>query len=227
MGVTLNSAKLALVGAALLVGTAGAASAADVYQRGSLKDTGDVYMPPITWTGFYAGVHAGGAFGGEVDDTSETFDLDSAFTGGVHVGYNWQASPNWVVGVEGSISALGTEFSEDSNLLLEEWSEYVASLRGRAGVAFDQNLVYGTAGIAFLGYSNDAADQLDEDTSIGFVIGAGWERKIAENISFGVEGLYYNFGTDEDARVDAETDFFTVTARLNYHFNSGYSDPLK
>lgn len=225
MGVTLNTLKLALLGATFLVGAAGAASAADVYQRGSIKDTGDVYLPPITWTGFYAGVHAGGAFGGEAEvEGVVSFDLEDTFTAGVHVGYNWQASANWVVGIEGSISHLALDVED----LDEEGSDYVASIRGRAGVAFDQNLVYGTAGVAFLGYSDFAADILDEDVGVGFVIGAGWERKVTDNISFGIEGLYYNFsdevaGTD----LDVETDFFTVTARLNYHFTSGYSDPLK
>jgi outer membrane immunogenic protein len=224
----LNTLKLALLGATLLVGAAGAASAADVYQRGSIKDTGDVYMPPITWTGFYAGVHAGGAFGGEATltdgDDELAFDLESAFTGGAHIGFNWQASQHWVVGIEGSLSHLALEVEE----LGEEGSDYVASIRGRAGVAFDQNLVYGTAGVAFLGYSDLAADILDEDVGVGFVIGAGWERKITSNLSFGVEGLYYNFNDDvRDTDLEVETDFFTVTARLNYHLNAGYSDPMK
>lgn len=215
-----------MLGAILLAGASSAASAADAYQRGGLKDAPEAYYPPITWAGFYAGVHAGGAFGGEIEFSNdiESFDLDDAFTGGVHVGYNWQASANWVIGVEGSISALGLEVSDEDF----DWTDYVASIRGRAGVAFDQNLVYGTAGVAFLGYADDAADLLGDDTEVGFVIGAGWERKITDNISFGLEGLYYNFETDvEDENVDVETDFFTVTARLNYHFNVGRYESLK
>jgi outer membrane immunogenic protein len=233
LGVTLKSVKFALVGASLLIG-AGAANAADVYQRGSIKDAPEVYMPPITWTGFYVGAHAGGAFGGEAEFSNDfdslSLDVDNAFTGGVHVGYNWQASQNWVVGIEGSISALSLE-AEDGDL---EISDYVASIRGRAGVAFDQNLVYGTAGVAFLGYADDTANLLDDDdTAVGFVIGAGWERKITDNLSFGVEGLYYNFESDvsdevfDASGVNLETDFWTVTARLNYHFNRGYDSPLK
>ena len=232
----MNGLKLALVGASFLLSAAGAASAADVYQRGSIKDTPDVYMPAITWTGFYVGVHAGGAFGGEIEvsvgDDSDSTDLDNAFTGGAHIGFNWQASPHWVVGVEGSISALTLDVSDlDFEGDETEWANYVASVRGRAGVTFDQNLVYGTAGVAFLGYSDEVAEVLDEDTAVGFVIGAGWERKITDNLSFGLEGLYYNFETDIDfvevGNVDFETDFFTVTARLNYHFTSDRDAPLK
>jgi outer membrane immunogenic protein len=221
MGVTLKSLKLALLGASFLLGAAGAASAADVYQRGSIKDTPEAYYPPIAWAGFYAGVHAGGAFGGEAESGEESAEIDNAFTGGAHIGYNWQASQHWVVGIEGSASFLALQ-AEDSD---EDETDFVASVRGRAGVNFDQNLVYGTAGVAFLGFSDEAAEALDDDTSVGFVIGAGWERKIADNLSFGVEGLYYNFETDiADAAGggEVETDFFTVTARLNYHLNAGY-----
>jgi outer membrane immunogenic protein len=218
----MKSLKLALVGASFLLGAAGAASAADVYQRGGLKDAPEAYYPPISWTGFYAGVHAGGAFGGEVTILDEEVtELDSAFTGGGHIGFNWQASQHWVVGIEGSISALTLE-GEDF-----EVSDYVASIRGRAGVAFDQNLVYGTAGVAFLGYADEADALVEDDSAVGFVIGAGWERKIADNISFGVEGLYYNFESDGVLGDDVETDLFTVTARLNYHLNAGYREPLK
>jgi outer membrane immunogenic protein len=227
MGVTLKNLKLALLGATFLLGAAGVASAADVYQRGSIKDTGEAYLPAITWTGFYAGVHAGGAFGGEVEvdvEGDDTFDLDSAFTGGVHVGYNWQTPSNLVLGVEGSISLLGLEASDGNN---PEFTDYVASLRGRLGYAFGDNLLYGTGGLAFVGYADDVADELEDDTELGFVVGGGWERKISDNVSFGVEGLYYNFESDDLAGNNVETDFWTVTARLNYHFNAGYADPLK
>lgn len=230
MGVILNSAKLAFLGAAILVGAAGAASAADVYQRGSIKDTGDVYMPPITWTGFYVGVHAGAALGIDYQETDEgevqTFALDDAFTGGLHAGYNWQTASNIVLGVEGSISLMTLGFENFD----EDLSDYVASVRARLGYAFDQNLIYGTGGVAFLGYADDATSFLDEEIAVGFVVGAGFERKIAENLSFGVEGLYYKVESDGNADVELEdikSDFWTVTARLNYHFNSGYSDPLK
>lgn len=226
----MKSLKLALLGASFLLGAAGAASAADVYQRGSLKDTPEVYYPAISWTGFYIGVHAGGAFGGEVesdgsifDDESNSADLGDAFIGGVQIGYNWQASQHWVVGIEGSASYLPLEVDGGD----AEFTDYVASIRGRAGVTFDQNLVYGTAGVAFLGHADEFADAFGEDTAVGFVIGAGWERKITDSVSFGVEGLYYDFTTEPDGAADIDSDFFTVTARLNYHFLSDRGAPLK
>jgi outer membrane immunogenic protein len=225
-GPTVRILKAALLGATFLIGAAGVANAADVYDRkGSLKDAPDAYMPAITWTGFYVGAHAGGAFGGEVEvsagDESASADIENAFTGGVHVGYNWQASSNWVIGIEGSASFLSQDLENDF-----EFTDYVASIRGRAGVTFDRSLLYATAGVAFLGYSDDAADDLDEDVAVGFVVGAGWERKLTDNVSFGVEGLYYNFETDVEG-IDVESDFFTVMARLNYHFGARHDEALK
>jgi outer membrane immunogenic protein len=240
MGNIMNSLKVALFGAAIIIGAASAANAADVYQRGSIKDTPDVYRSPI-WTGVYFGVHAGAAVGGDINldavvedadgkgDKSVfegSADLDTTFIGGIHLGYNWQTDSNIVFGVEGSVSYLGLETEEFG----EELTDYVASIRGRLGVAFDQNLIYATGGVAFLGYTDDLADALDEDVAVGFVVGGGFERKITENVSLGIEGLYYDVGTEIDAvdgELDLDTNFWTVTGRLNYHFNAGYDSPLK
>ena len=52
---------LAAATVAALVGVAGAANAADLYQGGSMKDA-PVYVPPPTWTGFYIGAHVGGVW---------------------------------------------------------------------------------------------------------------------------------------------------------------------
>jgi outer membrane immunogenic protein len=74
------------------------------------------------WSGFYLGVHAGYTFG-EDDNISTTgqaaanianvaggarpgqvrLDRDG-FIGGGQAGYNWQLTPNWVMGLETDIS---------------------------------------------------------------------------------------------------------------------------
>ena len=216
--------QAALLGATFLVGAAAAANAADVYDRkGSFKDAPDAYLPAITWAGFYVGVHAGSNFGDELEfhnsNNSLTFDNDSAFLAGVHVGYNWQKSPNWVFGVEAAYSLLNDEIDGF------DITDYLASVRGRIGYATGSSLLYGTGGVAFLGYSDDV--EVDDDLAVGFVIGGGFEHKLSSNLSVGVESLYYNFSSEagsfsSDAELDR--DFWTVQARLNYHFNSGGND---
>jgi hypothetical protein len=75
----MKSLKAALLGATILAGAGvlSGADAADVYSRGSIKDTGPVdYLPAISWGGFYFGVNAGGLFlenEDGVDDEDDTF----------------------------------------------------------------------------------------------------------------------------------------------------------
>lgn len=198
------------------------ANAADVYSRGpSIKDSGPVdYAPAITWTGFYLGAHAGSTFNDELSiDTpigsADLGEFDEQFVGGIHVGYNWQTSRNLVLGIEGNIT-----FPADSD---EFAADYFASVRGRIGYALDKTLVYGTAGVAFLSWTDDTLD----DTTVGYVVGAGIDHKVRDNVSIGLEGLYYSFEDELVSGVDLERDFFTVQARVTYHFNDRTGDPLK
>ena len=61
------------------------------------------------------------------------------------------------------------------------------------------------------------------------MVGGGIDYKIAPRLSLGVEGLFYDFGSDDrhlvagdEAFVLKEDKVAVVCARLNYHFNSGY-----
>ncbi len=219
----MKSLKLALLGATFFVGAFSAANAADIYSKGSLKDE-PVYSAGVNWTGFYAGVHLGSTLDDTLDvDRGRSFDADESFLAGVHAGYNWQLRGPWVLGIEGDIS-----WVDDSEVESLKTTDYLASIRGRVGYAFDRTLVYATGGVAFLGWNDDISRELDDDTSVGFVVGAGFDHKLTQNVSFGVEGLYYDF---DDNNVkngpDVERDLWTVRARLNYHFGSDRDAPLK
>jgi outer membrane immunogenic protein len=91
-----------------------------------------------------------------------------------------------------------------------------------------QTLAYGTGGVAFLNTDNNP-DPID-DTITGWVAGGGFEYKLRSNISFGVEGLYYAFsdeGSDGRIKLELDRDFWTVAARLTYHFGDRHDEPLK
>jgi outer membrane immunogenic protein len=228
----LKSLKLALLGATFLAGAAAisGAQAADVYSRGSIKDTGPVdYAPAITWTGFYVGVHAGASFDDTLSasncDRCEDIDLDGSFVAGVHVGYNWQTARNLVLGIEANLTT-GPFEDEDDDGDEGETTDYLASVRGRLGYALGNSLVYGTGGVAFLGWSDDV--NVQDDSTVGWVAGAGFEHKFRDNLSFGLEGLYYAFDDNElNSGVEFERDLWTIQARLTYHFGNRHSDPLK
>lgn len=205
----MKSMKIALLGATFLIGAGFAANAADLGgHRGSLKDE-PMYAPAFTWTGFYVGAHLGGTFGDELTpDNSEyrTVDIDNGFLAGGHLGYNLQTSGSLVLGIEGDLSASGADYTS-----------YLASIRGRLGVAAGNTLFYGTAGVAFVGWDDDANDDLD--ATAGWVAGLGVEHKLTHNLSIGVEGLYYSFN-DKTYDVDFDRDLWAVRGRLNYHFGA-------
>jgi outer membrane immunogenic protein len=78
--------------------------------------------PALSWTGFYAGLNAGGSWGRARSDvdisglaTSVTV-LDSVspdgVIGGGQLGYNWQLDSNWLVGAEADIQASGEKASK-------------------------------------------------------------------------------------------------------------------
>ncbi len=230
-GTTVKSVKAALLGATFLVGASAAASAADIYAGGGgLKDE-PVYMPAITWTGFYVGANVGSTFDDSVNVEFlsypvGTIDLDNSLVAGVQIGYNWQMPSNIVVGFEGDIGIQNDELDLGFDTL--DITSYLASIRARLGYAWGNALIYGTAGVAFRGYSDDISDFLEDDPAVGWVAGGGVDYKLASNVSVGVEALYYNFenSTFFDI-VDLERETWAVRARLNYHFTSPYSEPLK
>src|SRR5215470_18484464 len=116
---------------------------------------GPAYRPPppplfYNWTGLYVGVHVGGGWADlGIGDTG------SGFIGGGQVGYNYQISPQWVVGVEVEVSGSAIK----NNLLTIgtfagpitanfNWNT-LTTLASRFGYAFDNWLVYGKVGAAW------------------------------------------------------------------------------
>jgi outer membrane immunogenic protein len=219
----MTAIRLAFLGATVLAAASAlsAANAADVYAPpGSLKDAPVDYRPAIAWTGFYVGAHAGSTIDAqntfELDGAELNEDLDDTGLAGFQIGYNWQSPHNLVLGVEGDMSFPFDDIGID----------YFASIRGRLGYAAGNALLYATGGVAFLGVSDDVGG--DDDTQTGYVVGGGLDYKLRQNISVGVEGLYYNFEDDIGGGVDQTLEFWSVRARLNYHFGGGgYGEPLR
>jgi outer membrane immunogenic protein len=195
-----------LAGSVLAAATPG--QAADIYRPpASIKDAGPVdYAPPITWTGFYIGGNIGANW---PSDDLELLDDDAQFIGGGHLGFNWQMPSNWVIGVEGDAN-FGDDF------------DYLASVRGRLGYAFGRTLVYGTGGVAFAGFS----EELFDDDETGWVAGGGIETKVRDNLSLGLEALYYDFEDTQTLGIDNSVDALTVRGRLTVHTN-GMREPLR
>ncbi len=188
--------------------------------------------PPIpTWSGFYLGANAGWTWAqfDEADgpDFFGNFDPDGAVMG-TQAGYNRQFG-NFVLGIEGDIGlTLAKEGVPDVDPFDIErvGIDWTASVRGRVGYAFDHVLVYGTGGIAFAGAEFDDDTDIQDETYVGWTLGAGVEAKVTSNMSIKLEYLYADYGSksfviDGDDRFKADLETHTVRVGFNYHFGAG------
>ena len=144
--------------------------------------------PAYLWAGGYAGVY-GGYKWGETDYTSD----NDGWNGGVYGGYNWQAD-NFVYGIEGDVGYSGADGS-NATYASEQGAE--GSLRARFGYDMNPFLVYGTAGVAAtnLELSNGAGS--DDNTMIGYTVGAGVETFLTENVTARLEYRYTDYGSED------------------------------
>jgi outer membrane immunogenic protein len=136
--------------------------------------------PPVpvyyNWTGFYAGVNLGGAWGHDTHDFfDDATDVDvfgfsdhmDGVIGGGQIGYNWQFAP-WFGWGNGTVLGIEADFQgssqrrtadiafRDTDLLnpnvtgtVEDKLNWFGTVRGRVGIAFDRFLPYFTGGWAF------------------------------------------------------------------------------
>jgi outer membrane immunogenic protein len=184
---------------------AGAAVAALAVAPSSAADLGPA-APPQTyvappapaaydWTGFYVGINGGYGWGDF--NNNAALGLGNAGGGlvGGTLGYNWQFG-QFVAGLETDIDWADIS---DSNPATGGRANlnYLGSVRGRLGYAFDRVLLYGTGGLA---YGNTrfrvAGVGSDDQTQLGWTIGAGVEYAIWRNLSAKIEYRYTDLGRD-------------------------------
>jgi len=161
------------------------------------------YVPPVfSWTGFYLGINGGYGFGQSDwsdpnDGSTGSFNTSGFLIGGT-LGANYQIG-SFVIGLEGDgdwNDANGTTFNGSCAVVgCTTRSDWLATVRGRAGFAWDRVLFYGTGGAAF-GDVQGAAGALPfaSGTQTGWTAGAGIEWAFAPNWTGKVEYLYVDLG---------------------------------
>ncbi len=167
------------LGASLLtvVAGAGVALAADLPNYEPPPAAAYSPAPAWSWTGPYAGLTGGYAWGTAAPGTSS-----SGWVGGAYLGYNLQTNQNLVVGVEGDVTAT----SKASN----PWN---GTFRGRLGYAWDRFMLYGTAGVAVGGVHDTGTPS--SATKVGWTAGAGLEAAITDNVTGRIEYRHTDLGT--------------------------------
>lgn len=243
----------------ILIATATAALsttalAADMRARMPLK------APPAAvavynWTGFYVGGHVGSAFSRAPAVTTVTAtgafssagnSNDSTFLGGGQIGYNWQFSPNWVLGIEADISATDinngyTGIAGATTAGYRQDIDLFGTVRGRLGYAWNNVLLYATGGYAWAdtdfrrtqiaGITVAAIPGTVETigrTLSGYTVGGGLEYGFSPNWSAKLEYNYIDLGNRSaafpiSARTTAfDTEIHAVKFGINYRFGGGW-----
>ena len=241
----------------LLAGVAAAALSTTVISSGALAaDLGSPRMPvaetavvvPVafSWSGFYGGVHFGYGWGRSnwgfsPSGTSVSPSMDGVFGGG-QLGFNYQIN-NFVMGIEGDASAAdlsGWRACPNAAFTCASRANFLGSIRGRIGYAWDRTLVYATGGVAFGQFRNrtyDAATVTQvgafSNSRVGYALGAGLEYAWTPNVTTKLEYMYYDFGSSTQLPGPGSLDptgfdstrirnnVHTVKIGLNYLFSTG------
>src|ERR1700729_240239 len=203
-----------ILGAALLVATAAMAGSA----RAADLPAASYYNAPAPLSGFsWMGPYLGANIGYEWGDVSNNPTKPSGIAGGIEAGYNWQFG-QFVTGVEADIQASG---AEDTFAPWQFSNPWFGTLRGRAGVAIGNTLLFGTAGVAYGSLTVETPGNLTETrTSLGWVAGGGLEVGFTPRWSAKAEWLYLDLSDRSYSLTGTTNGLAANLLRLgvNYHF---------
>jgi outer membrane immunogenic protein len=220
--------RLALAGMAL---TAASAVTAPVLAADLPQSPAPAYeavpapQQSIDWTGLYVGGNLGWAFGNFDNQAGGTGLGTSAngVGGGLYTGYNYQVSPNVVVGAEADFSLTDLEENRtNGGINLRSKSDWNSNIRGRVGYSFDRYLVYGAGGLAIADLELSGNGDKDSKTALGWTLGAGGEAAITDKVSARLDYTYQDFGSQDfnlnGTGVSSEFNNSQVRMGLGYKF---------
>jgi outer membrane immunogenic protein len=211
-----------LLATTFLFAVAGGAFAADAVVYEAPPET----IVGYSWTGAYVGVQGGYAWA-DTDVSvplvpfADTFDVDGGFVGAL-AGFNYQMG-SFVGGIEADVNKAWIDetlnvdgFGVDAEL------DWFASIRGRAGFAFDRTMIFGTAGVAFAGADINSIFGGENIDFTGWTAGGGVEHAVTDNITIRGEYRYYDFGsediTSQPLPASADLTMHTVSFGAAYKF---------
>jgi len=206
------------VAAGTLISGVVAASAADV--RAPVR----VVAPAPSWAGHYFGLSLGwvnargsindvnNEYGGGTNAGFQGVDPGNGFLLGGKLGYNFGAGGGHglILGVEADVSGVFGEdatcggtcatFSSGVAPGLSYNLHGLASLVGRLGWAVsNRSMFYGLAGIATGAVTTNAWNNTQQDGTqrlfTGWTAGLGLDMMMSNNVSFNLEGRYYDLGS--------------------------------
>jgi len=172
-------------------------------------------------------------------------DFEGFLIGG-QLGYDFDFGNGFVLGVAGDMSWSdmdgakcvqpgGCTGSPDDTHSYSD-IDWLATIRGRAGFTTGSLLIYGAGGLAMahaeatVTFVDGTLDtpRSDSNTHLGWVLGAGAEFKVTENMSLGAEYLHVDLGSEDytfpgpgggiDVLSESDLQIDIVRASLNLRF---------
>jgi outer membrane immunogenic protein len=240
--------KKLLLGTVALVGLAAAnpAFAADLPYRAPAYKAPIMAPVAFSWTGCYVGAHVGGGWGNKRWDDPllggvefSNHDVNGWLAGG-QIGCNYQTG-QFVFGVEGdaswaNIRGSGPDTLSFGTLTDNSKVDFLGTLTGRAGIAWDRALFYVKGGGAwahdkFWAVRNVTGSTFysADDTRWGWTVGAGVEYAFAPSWTAKIEYDYLDFGKQSATfsgptfagppfNFDIDQRIHVVKAGINYKF---------
>jgi len=228
--------------AALALMTSNAA-ADGLMKKSHVRDTSHVETPHI-WRGIYVGLHAGLATGntqGEVDFSRHEYEyeggigplsFDYEMNGalyGAQIGWLGQWG-NLVAGIEASYSGSSVQGSDAGCLVFivgidcRRDVNWLATVVGRAGWAYDRILIYGLAGVAWADVDTEARILNTKflsggETHVGWTVGFGLEWALSSRVSARIEYAHIDLG-DETHRLRIHGSSITIPDRVELEMDT-------
>ena len=135
----------------------------------------------------------------------------SGYMLGGQIGCDYQFAPNWVVGIEGAAAGgnIGGNTASrcrsgipGDSATFKETTDFLTSVTGRVGYAWDRWLFYGKGGVAWAGDRYSAIGRTSAtydfeglETRFGWTAGVGVEWALWDDWSVKLEYDYYGFGS--------------------------------
>jgi len=219
-------------GAPVALVLAGVANAADVSGPGKHPVYQPVVTPSYDWSGFYVGLNGGGSWGTSRYNFGAAGTAAVATAGGMFggtAGANYQIG-HLVFGVESDFdwaAVKGSSNCSAASIPCTGQADWLGTVRGRIGYAFDRFMPYVTGGAAFsdlkatgAGFGSTGSDRA------GWTVGGGIEYALSNKWTIKLEYLHVDFGNINWPPVRVHFDEDTVRAGVNYKFNwSGSNRP--
>ncbi|HEY9455422.1 MAG TPA: outer membrane beta-barrel protein [Bradyrhizobium sp.] len=203
----------------------------------------DLPSPSYNWTGFYAGVYAGGGYAAWAADYCRNGACRHAegqsggFAAGVYGGYNFQFANRFLIGGEfdwGKSSSSRDELVFGDSALLSRFGVF-GSARLRVGYAFDRLLAFGAVGVGVASIGNgyrytvqkgcDTLQEMiwDEQVKAGMIAGGGIEYAFTKHFVGRGEYLYADYGSvtlsgRDRTRTEFRNEMHLVRVGASYRF---------